>query len=253
MPANLESDSPSFRIKTPVYEGPLEILLELIEKRKLLINDISLASVTDEYIARVNGMEQLPMGETAEFISLAATLLLIKSRSLLPTLAITEEESRDIQELEYRLALYQLIKEAARGVGSQLGGPYLHEGESPEPEPLFIPDAAVTPASLREAAQMLIQGFPQTLSLPKVEVKKIMTLEQMIDAMSSRISGAFRTSFKEFSGLGKAQSAEARHSVIVSFLALLELVKQGILRAQQEEDFGDITMESDSVSTPTYE
>jgi len=240
-------------IKTPVYEGPLEMLLELIEKRKLLINDISLAAVTDEYIARINAMEELPMGETAEFISLAATLLLIKSRSLLPTLTISEEESRDIKELEYRLALYQLIKEAARGLNVQLAEPYLYEGDTPEQEPLFIPDAAVTAASLREAAQTLINGFPQTLSLPKVEVKKIMTLEQMIDTMSQRISGAFRTSFKEFSGLGKAQSTEARHGVIVSFLALLELVKQGILRAQQEEDFGDITMESDSVSTPTYE
>jgi segregation and condensation protein A len=240
-------------IKTPVYEGPLEILLELIEKRKLLINDISLASVTDEYIARVNALPELPVGETAEFISLAATLLLIKSRSLLPTLSITEEESRDIKELEYRLALYQLIKDAARGLSHQLAEPYLYEGEAQEPEPLFIPDASVTAASVREAAQALIQGFPQTLSLPKVEVKKIMTLEQMIDAMSARISGAFRTSFREFSGLGKAQGAEARHGVIVSFLALLELVKQGLLRAQQEEDFGDITMESDSISTPTYE
>jgi segregation and condensation protein A len=253
VPSNLESNSLNLRVKTPVYEGPLEILLELIEKRKLLINDISLAAVTDEYIARINAMEELPMGETAEFISLAATLLLIKSRSLLPTLAISEEESRDIKELEYRLALYQLIKEAARGLNVQLGEPYLYEGYAPEQEPLFIPDAAVTAASLREAAQALIHGFPQTLSLPKVEVKKILTLEQMIDTMSQRISGAFRTSFKEFSGLGKAQSAEARHGVIVSFLALLELVKQGILRAQQEEDFGDITMESDSVSTPTYE
>lgn len=229
------------------------MLLELIEKRKLLINDISLASVTDEYIARINAMEELPMGETAEFISLAATLLLIKSRSLLPTLTISEEESRDIKELEYRLALYQLIKEAARGLNVQLAEPYLHEGESPEPLPMFIPDTAVTALSLREAAQTLITSFPQTLALPKVEVKKIMTLEQMIDTMSQRISGAFRTSFRQFSGLDKAQSVEARHGVIVSFLALLELVKQGILRAQQEEDFGDITMESDAVSTPTYE
>ncbi len=240
-------------IKTSVYEGPLEILLELIEKRKLLINDISLAAVTDEYIARINAMDELPMGETADFIALAATLLLIKSRSLLPTLTITEEESRDIKELEYRLALYQLIKEAARGINNQLGEPYLYEGSAPEPLPMFIPDAAVTATSLREAAQTLINGFPQTLSLPKVEVKKIMTLEQMIDTMSQRISGAFRTSFKEFSGLSRAQTSEAKHGVIVSFLALLELVKQGILRAQQEEDFGDITMESDAVSTPTYE
>ena len=91
--------------------------MELIEKRKLLINDISLASVTDEYIARVNAMESLPVGETAEFISLAATLLLIKSRSLLPGLQLSEDESRDIKELQYRLAVYQLIKEASVRLG----------------------------------------------------------------------------------------------------------------------------------------
>ena len=124
-------------VKTSVYEGPLEVLLELIEKRKLLINDISLASVTDEYIARVNTMPHLPVGETAEFISLAATLLLIKSRSLLPNLQLSEEESRDIKELEYRLALYQLIKEASLGLGrSDL--PMLYEGTPRELEPLYI-------------------------------------------------------------------------------------------------------------------
>jgi len=240
-------------IKTPVYEGPLEILLELIEKRKLSISDISLAAVTDEYIARVNALPQLPVDETAEFIALAATLLLIKSRSLLPTLELSDDESRDIKELEYRLALYQLIKEAARGVGAALRDPYLYEGENPEPAPLFIPDAAVTLSSLREAAEALMRGFPQSLALPKVEVKKIMSLEEMIDRMSQRISSAFTMSFRQFSGLDKAQGVEARHGVIVSFLALLELVKQGILRAQQEEDFGDITMESDRISTPTYE
>ena len=240
-------------IKTPVYEGPLEILLELIEKRKLSISDISLAAVTDEYIARVNALPQLPVDETAEFIALAATLLLIKSRSLLPTLELSDDESRDIKELEYRLALYQLIKEAARGVGAALRDPYLYEGETPEPAPLFIPDAAVTLSSLREAAEALMRGFPQSLALPKVEVKKIMSLEEMIDRMSQRISSAFTMSFRQFSGLDKAQGVEARHGVIVSFLALLELVKQGILRAQQEEDFGDITMESDRISTPTYE
>src|SRR3989344_1726839 len=130
-------------VKTSVYEGPLEVLLELIEKRKLLINDISLASVTDEYIARVNTMPHLPVGETAEFISLAATLLLIKSRSLLPNLQLSDDESRDIKELEYRLALYQLVKEASAGLGAAKET-YLYEGVAREMEPLYIPDPSVT-------------------------------------------------------------------------------------------------------------
>ena len=219
--------------------------MELIEKRKLLINDISLAGVCDEYIARVNALPHLPVGETAEFIALAATLLLIKSRSLLPSLTLSDEESRDIKELEYRLALYQLIKEASSNLGrSDL--PKLYEGTPCEFEPLFIPDPSVTPSGLRDAAQTLIDGFPTTLILPKVEVKKIVSLEEMIDNLAARISKAFTMSFKEFSG------KKERGEVIVGFLALLELVKQGIIKAEQEARYGDITLESDSVSTPKY-
>jgi segregation and condensation protein A len=238
----------SLHFKTPVYEGPLEILLELIEKRKLLINDISLAAVTDEYIARVNAMPELPVGETAEFIALASTLLLIKSRSLLPTLELSSEESRDIKELEYRLALYQLIKESTRTITDQLRGPMLFEGNPPALEPLFLPDASATLQSLRTAAQTLIEGFPSTLTLPKVAVKKIMSLEEMIDKLAQRVTSAMRTSFREFT-----KGSKERGEVIVGFLALLELVKQGILKATQDDRFGDITLEADSVSTPSYE
>ena len=242
-------------VKTPVYEGPLDLLLDLIEKRKLLINDISLAQVTDEYITRINAMHEMPVEETAEFISLAATLLLIKSRSLLPTLDLSPEESRDIKELEYRLALYQLIKDTARTLGST-GAPMLLEGSAPESEPLFMFDQSITFESLRSAAQSLIDGFPTSLSLPKVEVKKIASIEETIEKLSARISSAFRLSFKEFSAQGgqaSGTSMEARYNIIVSFLALLELVKQGIIKANQGEHFGDIMLESDSVSTPTYE
>lgn len=236
-------------VKTSVYEGPLDLLLELIEKRKLLINDISLAEVTDEYITEINKMESLPVGKTADFVALAATLLLIKSRSLLPTLELSGEEERDIKELEYRLAVYQLLKEAGRGLTSALNNPMLHEGIFKDPEPLFAPDASITTESLRSAARALIEGFPASLALPKVAVKKVVSLEEMIDELSKRVTSAMRLSFKEFSGHGK----RPRPDVIVGFLALLELVKQGIIKASQPEDFGDITLESDSVSTPSYE
>ncbi|MBC7836852.1 segregation/condensation protein A [Acetobacteraceae bacterium] len=236
-------------VKTPIYEGPLDLLLDLIEKRRLLINDISLASVTDEYIARINNMSSMPVGETAEFIALASTLLLIKSRSLLPNLEISGEEERDIKELEYRLALFALIKEGAKGLHASRSLPMLHEGILPEREPLFVWDSAISLQSLQGSARTLIEGFPQTLTLPRVEVKKTVSLEEMIDHLSQRVARAMTLSFKEFSGLGQ----RARPEVIVSFLALLELVKQGIIKASQTDDFGDITLESDSVSTPSYE
>lgn len=243
----------ALHVKTDVFEGPLELLLELIEKRKLLVNDVSLASVCDEYIARISNQEQMPVGETAEFVALAATLLLIKSRSLLPTLELSDDESRDIKELEYRLAVYQIIKEAARGVANATKLPMLYEGNAPAPEPLFLFDESITPQSLFDAAQNLIAGFPQLVALPKVAVKKIVTLEEMIERMAARVGTAFRMSFKEFSGMGKIVDPQVKHEVIVSFLALLELVKQGIIKANQGEHFSDIMLEADAVSTPSYE
>ncbi|HVZ76061.1 MAG TPA: segregation/condensation protein A [Candidatus Paceibacterota bacterium] len=234
-------------VKTPVYEGPLDLLLDLIEKRKLLINDISLAAVADEYIAHVNSLREMPVGETASFVALAATLLLIKSRSLLPALELSEGEERDIKELEYRLAVYQIIKDAGRGLRANFGNPMLYEGIAADPEPMFLPDASITADALRAAAHTLIQGFPQLTHLPKVEVKKIMSLEDMIESLSKRVTSAMKLSFREFTG------RRERAEVIVSFLAMLELVKQGILRANQEKKFGDIMLESDTVSTPSYE
>ena len=189
-------------VKTAVYEGPLDLLLELIEKRKLLINDISLANVADDYIARVNAMTELPMGETADFIALAATLLLIKSRSLLPSLSLSSEESRDIKQLEYRLAVYQILKDAARELGRSWGTTTLWEGSAPEPEPLFIFDSSITLPSLRAAAQSLIESFPQAAALPATAVKKMISLEEVIETLAQRISNAFQLSFREFSKTG---------------------------------------------------
>ena len=81
-----------FEVKTSAFEGPLDLLLDLVEKRKLLINDISIAEVTDEYMRQVSLMQELSLPNTAQFVALAATLLLIKSKSLLPVLELTQEE-----------------------------------------------------------------------------------------------------------------------------------------------------------------
>jgi segregation and condensation protein A len=206
--------------------------------------------VTEEYLTRINAMEGLPVGETAQFIALAATLLLIKSRSLLPSLALTEDESHDIKELEYRLAVFQIIKEAARGLGRALWAPALYEGRSPELPPLYAPDPGVTPEALRGAAHALIDGFPQTLELPKVSVKKVVSLEEMIERLRQRVAAAMTLSFKEFAG-GRGGKQPPKHDVIIGFLALLELVKQGIINATQEEG-GDIRLEQDAPATPSW-
>src|ERR1035437_2753511 len=102
-----------FTIKTQSFEGPLDLLLDLIEKRKLFINDISLAQVTDDFISHIKQGTGVSMGESAHFILVASTLLLIKSKSLLPDLNLTDEEQGDISDLERRLKMYKCIKEAS--------------------------------------------------------------------------------------------------------------------------------------------
>ncbi|KKW47505.1 MAG: ScpA/B protein [Candidatus Kaiserbacteria bacterium GW2011_GWA2_58_9] len=110
-----------FSVETEAFSGPLEALLNLIEDRKLAISEVSLAEVTDAYLAYVEKLPGLPLGETAQFILVASTLLLIKSRTLLPTLTLSDDERESVQELERRLARYALIRKAARALRREWG------------------------------------------------------------------------------------------------------------------------------------
>ncbi len=239
----------AYQVRTATFEGPLDTLLELIEKRKFLINDVSLTSVADDYISYVKNMPELPIGETAEFVALAATLLLIKSRSLLPSLELTEGEESDIDDLKRRLALLELMRKAGKELGPLFGRTRLVPHRGVELPPLFLPDESATPDSLLQALRNLLFSFPKALTLPETSVKKIISIEEMIERLVARVERGLSLSFREMSGAGAAPKQET----IVAFLALLELVKQGIIRATQSEDFGDITLESDRVGVPSYE
>lgn len=239
----------SFSVKTSVFEGPLDLLLELIEKRKLFISDISLAQVTDDFIAHLKSFDNLPMGESAHFILVASTLLLIKSKSLLPGLNLTEEEQGDIHDLETRLKIYQRIKEASKHVQKLFGGEMIFpQSQSRRIDPVFTPDPQFTIEKALFSLRDLINRLPKKESLPKTVVKKVVSLEDMINTLTTRITKHLRMSFKDFAGEHKGN----RVNVVVSFLAMLELVKQGILHVSQESTFGDIHMETKEVGVPRY-
>lgn len=108
----------AFHIKIDAFEGPLDLLLDLIEKRKLFVSDISLAQVADDYITHVRSLAALPISDTAHFLLVASTLVLIKSKSLLPDLTLSGEEESDIDMLKRRLAiLARMRKEGNRMAG----------------------------------------------------------------------------------------------------------------------------------------
>ncbi len=239
----------SFKIKTEVFEGPLDLLLSLIEKRKLFINDISLAKVTDDYIGHIQQFDKLPIGESAQFILIASTLLLIKSRSLLPTLSLSEEEEGDMHDLEIRLKVYKRIREASTEIKKIFCNEIIFsQSQNREVEPVFSPHESMTLLSLAKAIKDIINSLPKKENIPKAIIKKVISLEEMIDNLTKRITSGLKMSFKEFTNSHKTEKI----NVIVGFLAMLELVKQGTIHVSQENNFGDIQMETKTVGVPRY-
>lgn len=248
----------SFAIKTEIFEGPLDVLLDLIEKRKLLINDIALAQVADEYMEYVRRLEEFPTRDVAGFVLLASTLVLIKSKSLLPQLDLTPEEQTDIADLELRLKMYKRIKELSEYVTGRFGKNVLYpRNESKHQHVVFAPDKRVSKSFLAQAMQSVISNLPKKEFIKKAIVEKIMSLEDMMQSLTQRIQSTFALSFREFAQqqqkiVGGTSERELKVNMVISFLAMLELVKQGIVAVKQHATFGDIHIEQSTVGVPTY-
>ncbi len=239
----------TYKVKTDEFEGPLDLLLSLIEQRKLFVNEISLAEVTNDYIAYIKSMSssntEAHIANISYFILVASTLILIKSKSLLPTLDLTQEETDKITDLEERLALYKIIKNASIDVKKDFGlkiifGPKDRIWE----DQLFVPHPSINRSSIGEHISNVLENIPKDENpKPKVEVKKIINIDEVIESLTKRIQENINISFKEFSGsTGGGNKEEKKIHVIVSFLAMLELVREGIIDVIQNTSFGDIEM-----------
>jgi len=236
-----------FKVKTDAFEGPLDVLLDLIEKRKFFISDISLAEVADDYLAYINNLENFPTGDAASFLFVASTLVLIKSKSLLPSLELTEDEQGDIEDLERRLRLYKIFRDVVPHIQERFGENIMFPRERQSiKKNIFAPHKSITlEASLRSILNVISQ-LPKKEPTPEATVKKVMNIEEMIDTLIGRVQKNMNISFAEFSKKGKAASREGKLNVIIGFLAMLELVKQGVIATKQDELFSDIEMQSRS-------
>lgn len=237
-----------FTIRTGSFEGPYDLILDLIDKRKLSVNELSLTQVTDDYIAFVRGHEAFPMEEAAQFIGVAATLLLIKSKSLIPELELSMEEEEDVDDLKRRLSMYEKVREARAELSRIYGRSVMVSAGERAPTPMFAPARDLTLKNLSDAlANALATLEKAEEKLPEARVRPLVTIEEMMDTLLSRVQRAMTLSFKEFSA-GSAEKVE----VIVSFLALLELVKQGAVEAAQHDPFTDIRITNTSAGVPRY-
>ncbi len=236
-------------VKTPVFEGPLELLLSLIEKRKLFINDISLSKIADDYISAVQSLPDIPLKDVANFVFVASTLVLIKSKSLLPTLDLSGEEEGDIERLKERLRVYQKMKELSAFVKENFGKKILYARETPKNRIItFSPSEDTTLQDIFASVAGILSRLPAMDVSPKGVIKKMVTLEDAIGRLVRRIDSHLRMSFKKYSGIGK----EEKNMVIVSFLAVLELIKRGAIVAEQRENFADFDIETRDIKVPRY-
>ncbi len=245
------STNPTYTVKAGSFEGPLELLLSLIEDRKFFVNELSLAQVTDDYIQYVQNIKydtnDKRIADVSSFIIVASTLILIKSKSLLPNLALTDEENEKIEDLETRLKLYQIIKNASIDIKASYGAHIIFTApERKNNNPIFSPSDVITVGLMASCIESVVSNLPKKKEkLPEVEVRKVISLEEMIENLTGRIQSALSTSFRNFTKTyDSGDDREMKVTVIVSFLAMLELVRGGIIDVIQNETFEDITIQN---------
>ncbi len=225
-----------YNIKVPVFEGPFDLLLHLIRENKIDIYDIPIALITSQYLQYIEMMKELNLEIAGEFIVMAATLIHIKSRMLLPP---DEEDSLEEQEdprreLVQRLIEYQKYKEAAldfRSKESEWMKVFCREPLSDEEEG----ELCLFDLSLFD----LIDAFKKILDKAPPEVvsitKETLTVKDRMSVIMEIIEGQDAVRFEEL-----FKNGITRIQLIVTFVALLELIRLGLARAYQEREFGNI-------------
>lgn len=243
-----------YKVVLEKFTGPLDLLLSLIENKELVINDISLNRVTDQFLEYLKNLETKSEAVEyrrilADFLVVASRLILIKSRSLLPNLVLSTEENDDIKDLENRLKAYQKIKMMAKVMGkwlkdhpSYFSREYFLNISNIYGEPsrtIFYPPQNITASDLKNIYELFLRSLPQIEKLEKKNLSRIMSLEEKIEELMSRIGAAAEASFSEVSD---SASKKEKINIVLAFLAILMLFRKRVLEISQDKLFGEITI-----------
>ncbi|MBE0696979.1 MAG: segregation/condensation protein A [Anaerolineaceae bacterium] len=228
-----------YRVNTPVYEGPLDLLLQLIERAELNITTLALAQVTDQYLAHLRQMQEQNAAEVSGFLVIAARLLQIKSAALLPKLAIeqvVEEEEDPGEALARQLITYKRFKELA-SVLVQRDADNLRTYLRVAPPPIKVEPkldlSGVTLQDLLQAARDIFFSKPNLPALSRVVSIPRVTIREKIRAILDSLHELGKIPFGYF-----IRQNGDRLEIVVTFLAMLELIKRSVVEASQPELFG---------------
>lgn len=237
----------TYRVRTEAFEGPFDLLLQLVAKQKVDIADLSITGIADQYLEYVDRMQDLDLDVASDFLLVAATLLEIKAAALLPRdepLEMAEfddmspEEAREL--LIARLLAYKQFKNAAAELAARYESESLMHARAAgleEPFLKLMPDylegmtlhgLAVVCADLVHKREIFLLEADHVASAP-------ISLELHVESVARMMRKGRRTSFREM--VSENASLE---ELVVTFLAILELYKRGLVRLEQAEEFGDI-------------
>lgn len=227
-------------IKIEKFEGPLDLLLQLIENQELDISKISLAQVTDQYIEHLRQIQD--PRELADFLVVAAKLLWIKSKILLPSFELENEEGNDLLD---QLKIYKEFLEASQKIHKIIlkrNFTFVHERiYMQRNEIIFHPPKWLTKFKLAEILKEFLENFEPFIDLPKAVLEKTISIQESIARIKALIQKHVEVSFRSL-----IKNAKNKVEVIVNFLALLELVKRRVIVVDQNEMFGEINIRSSS-------
>jgi len=226
----------AYKIKTKEFEGPLDLLLDLIEQEKLDVTTFSLAKIADDYLQEVRRLQEVKVESLVDFLVVASQLLVIKSRALLPLLEQPTGESASADELARRLAELKKFREAAELIAAELASKRLSAAREPTVQAIFYPPPDLEPADLAAVFDEVLSTLPSIELMEEEVVQEVVTLEDKLAIVQANLRTVQQTSF------GKLAGSAGKTEVIVTFLALLELLKQRLVTVDQDEVFGEITV-----------
>jgi len=239
----------SYRVRTEAFEGPFDLLLQLVARQKVAIAELSIAEIADQYLAHIDRMQDLDLDVASDFLLVAATLLELKAASLLPSEVspeleefddMTPEQAREL--LVARLLAYKQFKNAAAELVARYEAESHMHGRSAgleEPFVRLMPDylegvtlhgLAVVCADLVHKRDIFLLEADHVASAP-------ISLEMHMDAVARMITNRPSATFRDL--VRKGAPVE---ELVVTFLAILELYKRGMVRLEQDEEFGDIAI-----------
>lgn len=230
-----------YEIKTNNFSGAMEKLLELIEEKKMDITTINLSEVTGDFLKHLSKLKELEGGGEnierliADFIVVAARLILIKSKTLLPELKFSEEEEVEVKDFELRLKIYKEMREASKlflGLWQSKERGFAREFFSDRPA-IFHPSKQLKKEELFFILKKVVEGIKSEIKEEKQERKKIVTVEEKMSEMLLKVKEGLVSFLKLSKGRGKSE-------VVALFLAILHLIRDHLITIEQEDNFSDV-------------